>query len=641
MLLRFSVAILFVLLLVLPFFRDVSPGLIAQAQPACTDLTAASFTGPSTSGAQAAIKAGALEVIGQSFTPTQSVTLTRASLSIANSGASVPITLTVNTDVGGTPGTQLASATAIPPTSTGTWVEFTFSSSPLLGAGASYLLVATTTESSGAYQWAAAFLASGDPYPGGKRYRPGHGDSWDHYDQLFQVSGCPAGDPTPTPQLSCTPVMAASYGSSESDGNTRLDVTYGQGTVGQSFTPTQSVILTRASILHSGAGALLTATIHAASGGAPGAELARRSVHTTSSSYTFVDFTFGPGVMLEAGQTYFLLISTLNQGVTFWRANSANPYPGGTTYAPSYQVPPGFPWSAWDQLFQVWGCPTGSATPSATPTPSPTGIPTHTGTVTSTITPTMSQTPSLSATQSMTATRTATPTTSSANALVRDTFSRSVTTGWGNPEQGGPQWYLRYIVGVTAVDASSGASVSGGRGRASVSTSGQSRYFAAVAGPSSASDYEVLATLNSGPTGSLVGVLGRSTATGVYLAWMSTGQNGIRLTTGAVPGPLGTGTLSGPVQPNTDYTMRFQLQGTSLRARAWQTGTPEPSIWQVTATDNHVAAGLAGVMVGFSNTGSGTFSFDDIRVVPLGSEPVTPSPTPIPTLTQVPGASCS
>jgi hypothetical protein len=199
---------------------------------------------------------------------------------------------------------------------------------------------------------------------------------------------------------------------------------------------------------------------------------------------------------------------------------------------------------------------------------------------------------------------------------MRDTFSRSLTTGWGNAEVGG-QWFLRSIVGTTLADASSSASVSGGRGAANVSTTGPPRYFAAVSGPAAAADYEVVGTLTAGPPGSLVGLVGRAGVNGSYLVWISTGQTHLRITTGAVTGPLGSGTLSGPVAANTDYTIRFQLQGTTLRARAWQTGAAEPTDWQVTATDAHVAAGRAGVLVGFSSTGTGTFTFDDLVVTPL------------------------
>jgi hypothetical protein len=235
-----------------------------------------------------------------------------------------------------------------------------------------------------------------------------------------------------------------------------------------------------------------------------------------------------------------------------------------------------------------------------------------TPTPTTSSTPTSTATPTATTTPSPTATPTSTPT----NALMRDTFSRSLTRGWGSAEVGG-QWFLRSIDGTTLTDATGSASVSSGRGSATVSTTGGSRFFTAVSGPASAADYEVVGTLATGPPGSLIGLVGRAGATGSYLVWISTGQTHLRITTGAVTGPLGTGTLSGPVAANTDYTLRFQLQGTSLRARAWQTGTPEPPDWQVTATDAHVAAGRAGVLAGFSNTGTGTFTFDNLVVTPL------------------------
>lgn len=49
--------------------------------------------------------------------------------------------------------------------------------------------------------------------------------------------------------------------------------------------------------------------------------------------------------------------------------------------------------------------------------------------------------------------------------------------------------------------------------------------------------------------------------------------------------------------PGVWYWVRFRAEGTTLRARVWAAGTPEPATWQVTATDNGLATGRTGVYV--------------------------------------------
>jgi hypothetical protein len=46
---------------------------------------------------------------------------------------------------------------------------------------------------------------------------------------------------------------------------------------------------------------------------------------------------------------------------------------------------------------------------------------------------------------------------------------------------------------------------------------------------------------------------------------------------------------------NTTYLIRFQANGTTLSAKAWQTGTLEPVNWMVTATDGTFSSGRCGI----------------------------------------------
>jgi hypothetical protein len=95
---------------------------------------------------------------------------------------------------------------------------------------------------------------------------------------------------------------------------------------------------------------------------------------------------------------------------------------------------------------------------------------------------------------------------------------------------------------------------------------------------------------------------------------------------------------------NTDYSIRFQLQGNSLRAKWWLAGQPEPAAWtiQTTNTDQtRPSAGQSGVVaaVGAAST-TVNFAFDDFLAVPLvggasGQSGVPAAPTDSPTTVRV------
>lgn len=69
----------------------------------------------------------------------------------------------------------------------------------------------------------------------------------------------------------------------------------------------------------------------------------------------------------------------------------------------------------------------------------------------------------------------------------------------------------------------------------------------------------------------------------------------------------GTGASLGAVpfqaSANVNYTLRFQVSGTRLSAKAWQTGQTEPSGWQISVTDTALHNGYGGIRV-VLNSGS-------------------------------------
>ena len=89
----------------------------------------------------------------------------------------------------------------------------------------------------------------------------------------------------------------------------------------------------------------------------------------------------------------------------------------------------------------------------------------------------------------------------------------------------------------------------------------------------------------------------------------------------ATASAIGTYSLHGAGTADDDWWyVRFQLEGTSLRARAWKLGTTEPTTWTATATDSSITA--AG-NIGIRSTNSGTTSlptvaFEGFRVQSVG-----------------------
>ncbi len=62
-------------------------------------------------------------------------------------------------------------------------------------------------------------------------------------------------------------------------------------------------------------------------------------------------------------------------------------------------------------------------------------------------------------------------------------------------------------------------------------------------------------------------------------------------------GPTIGSTLSYTPQPNTPYTIRFRVSGTTLQAKVWPANTGEPANWMITATDSDTGfqSGLGGL----------------------------------------------
>jgi PKD repeat protein len=216
-----------------------------------------------------------------------------------------------------------------------------------------------------------------------------------------------------------------------------------------------------------------------------------------------------------------------------------------------------------------------------------------------------------------TATRTAQVTvTAPAAVLAADGFGRSVTGGWGTAGTGGP-W-----------------TVSGGATRFTVA--GGTGLQAVPAGITTAA---TLSSISATATDTVVRIAADRAVDGAVYAWvhgrkvggadyaarvkilpsgaveLHLTRSGTALAGGALPGV----TLAAGQQ----LTVRVQATGTSpttLRARAWRTGTAEPSAWAVTSTDATAglqSAGSVAVSTYLSSSttnGPVTTSWDDLTV---------------------------
>ena len=212
--------------------------------------------------------------------------------------------------------------------------------------------------------------------------------------------------------------------------------------------------------------------------------------------------------------------------------------------------------------------------------------------------------------------------------VAADSFSRTVTGGWGSADVGGP-W--------TVLDTAASWSVTPGTGSISVAASGQQR---AVLGSVAVQDVDLLAEM----------VLPRCTGTGHncdgYLIGRYTGGNSpTYYRVGLVQGPgqstvflrsqrsdgssLASDLNTGIAAANgLVLWLRVEFQGvnpTAVRARAWAAGSSEPSTWLLNTTDGTSAdqvSGAVGVRARNEDSAAAhTFAFKSYQATALAPPP--------------------
>ncbi|GAB4084723.1 hypothetical protein GCM10028784_13530 [Myceligenerans cantabricum] len=199
-------------------------------------------------------------------------------------------------------------------------------------------------------------------------------------------------------------------------------------------------------------------------------------------------------------------------------------------------------------------------------------------------------------------------------ALARDAFARTVADGWGTADTGGV-WALGGSASRFSVDGTAGTlSMAGG-----LTLSAELDDVSATA-----TDLTLRTWADEAPSGNTyLTVQGRRVGgdhLGGRLKIFPDGR--VDLHTVRNGTPLAGGTVDGLAFAAGDpLLVRVEVSGTSpttVRARVWAEGSPEPTTWQVTSSDTTAAlqaAGSVGVNIYTGGATASSWAFDDLLVM--------------------------
>jgi streptogramin lyase len=211
-----------------------------------------------------------------------------------------------------------------------------------------------------------------------------------------------------------------------------------------------------------------------------------------------------------------------------------------------------------------------------TPTPTPGSSPTSTNTVVPSPTPTL--TPVV----------TPLPSPSPGATIAQDTFQRVNQTFWGTASDG-------HTWGGNA-NSSSAFSIVANTGQVSNGSTSYNAVLGAVA-----TDAQVLfsGSLSNFNSSNLGAVIRWTNGNNWYKAYISGTSLVIQKRVS------GTATILGKVPfaatAGMSYTLRFSVIGSTLSAKVWQTGNPEPANWMVTVSDSTFQSGYCGLRMLIQN----------------------------------------
>ncbi|HEY5005569.1 MAG TPA: hypothetical protein VII61_20575 [Ktedonobacteraceae bacterium] len=217
------------------------------------------------------------------------------------------------------------------------------------------------------------------------------------------------------------------------------------------------------------------------------------------------------------------------------------------------------------------------------------------------------------------------PTVIPGSTLAQDTFQRPNQAHWGTASDG-QTW---------GGDANTASAFS------ILSNTGQisnvNSIYNAVLGPV-ATDAEVLfsGSISSFNNTNIGAVLRWSDANNWYKAYISGTTLVIQKRVAGATTIVGSASFAAVA--GTSYTLRFRALGTALYARVWQTGTTEPTNWNVAVTDTTFSSGFCGLRM---QVASGvTASYTSFLATALGGT-ATPTPTATTTATPAPTATAT
>ncbi len=179
--------------------------------------------------------------------------------------------------------------------------------------------------------------------------------------------------------------------------------------------------------------------------------------------------------------------------------------------------------------------------------------------------------------------------------LAQDTFQRANQAFWGTASDGQ----------IWGGDANSAAvfSIAGNTGRVSSGTTSLS----AVLGPTATNAHVLFSGSISSFNATNIGAVLRWTdGNNWYKAYIDGANLVIQKKVNGLTSVLNQ--IPFAAQAGTSYTLRFSVVGSTLSASAWQTGSPEPGTWMLTATDSTFQSGRCGLRILVQNGAAAQFT---------------------------------
>ena len=232
------------------------------------------------------------------------------------------------------------------------------------------------------------------------------------------------------------------------------------------------------------------------------------------------------------------------------------------------------------------------------------------------LTPTPSSSPSPLPSPTNTVTVSPSPSKTPGTILEQDTFQRPNQAYWGKASDG-----LTWGADANSTSAFSIVNNSG-------QVSNGSGIYNAVLG-STATNAEVLfsGSMSSFKNANLGAVLRWTDTKNWYKAYITGTLLVVQKRVSGSTTMIGSVPFTAAV--NTSYTLRFRVVGTTLYARVWQTGTTEPTGWQITVTDTTFSSGSSGLRMQIATGVTASYT-SFVATVPGVTPTPTPSPTPSP-----------